>query len=87
VYTVNPEFRANSPSTGDASTQVGQSRLTTATKPSRGRSSGIASPARCSHARMNRLDAGGKHRGNTADSSGIFVFSEENGLTLCYKLS
>jgi hypothetical protein len=50
-------------------------------------SSGIASPARCSHARMNRLHAGGKHRGNTADSSGILLFSEENGLTLCYNLS
>jgi hypothetical protein len=36
---------------------------------------------------MNRLDAGGKHRGNTADSSGILLFSAENGLTLCYNFS
>jgi hypothetical protein len=36
---------------------------------------------------MNRLNAGGKHRGNTADSSGILLFSAENGLALCYSLS
>jgi hypothetical protein len=36
---------------------------------------------------MNRLDAGGKHRGNTADSSGILLFSAEDGLTLCYNFS
>jgi hypothetical protein len=36
---------------------------------------------------MNRLDAGGKHRGNTPDSSGILLFSEENGLTPCYNCS
>jgi hypothetical protein len=33
---------------------------------------------------MNRLDAGGKHRGNTPDSSGILLFSAENGLMWCY---
>jgi hypothetical protein len=33
---------------------------------------------------MNRVDAGGKHRGNTAASSGILLFSAENALILCY---
>jgi hypothetical protein len=33
---------------------------------------------------MNRVDAGGKDRGNTADSSGILLFSAEIALTLCY---
>jgi hypothetical protein len=55
VYTVSPGSRTKLPSTGTASTQVGQSRLTTATKPSRGRPSGITHLMFSTSARMNRV--------------------------------
>src|ERR1700730_15748563 len=56
---MSPALRAKSPSTGAAITQVGQSRFTTATKPSRGRPPVIA--AFLAYAgRMNRPRAGSK---------------------------